>query len=248
MGGEEEGKVTNPTEEGAAQNQEGAGEGAGTPPGEGPGASHEERSMLGRRVSRIERGLQSFMDEMRASIGQITARPTERARETSPADEDETIPLTRKDLRQFLRQEYSAIDSEKAQYQTQYTKALATLGLDLEDAEHEAVLTELVNNPQVNVRRTGDPKADAEINFEKAQNIVLRKRYAKPGKTNPLKGGDASNLGGPSGGDLSPDTQTGPVKLDPAAAEFVGRVGWDTKKVGAVLSGETPLALRGKMT
>jgi hypothetical protein len=224
------------------------------PPGEdGAGKGklpedHEERSMLGRRVSRMEKGFTSFMDEMRASIGQLTAR-----REEPPPrkanDEEDTIPLTKKDLREFIRAEQGETDRERANYQSSYTKALATLGIDLDDAEHEEILTELVNNPQINVRRVGDPKTDAEINFERAQNIVLRKRMAGKGKKFPLRGGSPEGpLGGSSGGEEHPDDQTHVVKLDASAADFVSRVGWDKKKVGTVLQGETPLALRGKMT
>jgi len=193
---------------------------------------NRERSNLGRRVKAMEDGLKTIVDKIDSYFTKQNSEPE--------ADEEEIV--TRKDLEKYL-QSYQAKQQESAkQYEREYLQHESTLGMDMTDAEYTEIITERYNN--FNTRYSDNPKADAELNFMKAYNAVLKKKV-QPQRQNPLKGNKPeAPLGGPTQS-VNTNRDPNPIHLDDAAKEYVQRMGISEEKVKAALSGEIPIHLIG---
>lgn len=190
---------------------------------------NRERSNLGRKVKLLEEKL-SVLDEIKAMIAK---RPAARQ---EPEDDDSPIPMTAKELREFVRREATDLETSRAErqkeYERGYLKHEASLGMELSEEEYAEVINERLQN--FNVRHTDNPKTDAELNFHKAYASVLKKKMSK-GKENPLKGKKPDGpLGGPSGSENTTRAAATP-KLDKEAAEFAQKMGLSAEKIAKAL-------------
>jgi len=194
-----------------------------------------ERSKLGRKVQYLE-------TELTRAIETINELKTPAVPVEEELDED--APVTRGDIEKIIEKREAVKAQQVNAYSEMYNQDLVRLGLELEEKEHLAVLNaaEKIKNPS----RTGNPTIDAQANFLKAQNSILKKQIkdnAKP--KNPLdknKDTEPENLGG--GAETKTKTKSHRMpKLDESAKSFVKSMGWDSEKVNEVLSGDTPLNL-----
>jgi len=190
---------------------------------------NRERSNLGRKVKYLEEKL-SKLDEIAAKIDRFTSR-----KEPEP-DDDAPIPMTARELREFVRREASDLETSKAEkqkeYERGYLKHEASLGMDLSEEEYAEVINERLQN--FNVRHTDNPNTDAELNFHKAYAAVLKKKMSK-GKENPLKG---KKPDGPLGGTTTSESTTRAAatpKLDKEAAEFAAKMGLSAEMIAKAL-------------
>jgi len=146
------------------------------------------RSKLGRKVAAMFRKqdrVEEILDKLTSLLekSQVT-QPVQDEEEEEFFDEDE--PLTPKKLEEILEKRERQREEQAAQYENGYIKKVAELGSDLTPEEHEEIVNEMMAN--FNVRYTNNPELDAERNYLKAERAVLRKKLAKPKKSNPLKG------------------------------------------------------------
>ena len=206
---------------------------------------NRERSNLGRRVKAMEENLNHFLNRFE----QISSKIEHPAPVVSDMDDDETPPLTRADLDAYLERRETEKITRKQQvdsaYVSGYQRSQISLGMDMSEEEHTAVVQEM--NTNFNVRHSDNPSIDAEKNFLRAQVSLTKKQLAQSKvPKNPLAkntGPAAKNLGGPS--DTTSDVrQKAKPKLDKYAAEFVAKTKMSDESVAAALEGETPLRLR----
>ena len=192
---------------------------------------NRERSNLGRKVKILEDKL-SRLDEIAAKLDRISTPKRE-----LPPDDDAPIPMTARELREFVWKENQQLETFKAQKQREYVQGYlkheATLGMDLSEQEYEEVIKERVAN--FDVRHSDNPMADADLNFHKALASVLRKKMSK-GKENPLKGKKPDGpLGGPTGTENATRAAVTP-KLDKDAAEFAQKMGLSAEQIQKALA------------
>lgn len=166
---------------------------------------HSEKSRLGRRLTRLETDIRSFMDEMKAS--------------RKPQEEQEEIPeviSTREDVLKVLSVEERKKERARIEYETGYLRKLESFK---EDKEYDAIEKEMLAN--FNVRVTGNPMVDAEINFTKAKLSVTEKKI--PGRT--FNGRAESPKGTPTIPNPTKAAPKGLPELDEFARDFVRRTG-----------------------
>lgn len=144
---------------------------------------HRQRSDLGRKVSAMHRR----MDETDQTLNRIASLLEEKALNDREAndDTDPDDPLTVADFKRLSAEQDRSKQVQQEKYDSNYRKAVTTLGGDLDDTEWHDVVEEMKAMP---LDSTGDPQKDAERNFYKAERVFLRKKLANPvTKENPLK-------------------------------------------------------------
>lgn len=179
-----------------------------------------ERSRLGRKVKDLEAQL-SEVSGMKSQLERLTS-----LLENKQEEEEEEI-LTTKTLENYL-QRYETNKSTKQQaYEKDYTAAFAKMGV--EDENFNDIWEEMVQKH--NEIHTGDPKTDAQINYLKAQNSLLKKPH------NPLQG-KGDTVKGVNTPDSTKKSVKGMPKLDPIAEEFVKRQGLSPDFVNKALNSD----------
>ncbi len=168
------------------------------------------RSKLGKRVSKIEDSMNSFMNEMRRTMQHFKTPISE-----EPAND--SFVTTEEDVKKVLNKWENEKFNASKNYENDYLNALARLGLEegLNDTEFNR-LEELVKNAPVSFR---DPAIDAERNFLKAMRVVEKERIMKGTKQVNLKKDTPAGTGTVSG--KVEEKSPAPVKLDSYAQEFV---------------------------
>ena len=194
---------------------------------------HGEKSRLGRKV----KGIEDRLNQMMGKLEMLISNPSQtRVPEGQVDDSDEIAPGTKGELYaefdKWTKQRESQQTEKDQEYQQVYVRKLTELGWDMLEAEYDEIVKELHANH--NIRRTGEPEVDAELNFEKAQNAIFRKTLGK--KKVPVKGEKLTGpLGGPSNTTIT-ERAPASVKLDADAASFAEYLGWDDKKTREALS------------
>lgn len=211
------------------------------------------RSELGRKVKEQGETLQAFMDSITGAIDEIKTMVTKPVVEEEE-DDDEPVFLTKAQLRQQIKDSVATLTKEQQEgnrkYETGYMTKVAELTSGMSDEEKAEVSKELFENKDINVKRSGNPKIDAEINFLKAQTNVLRRQAIVSKKpVNPLdknKDNPDLPLGGPSGTRNQDGKSQKIIKLDPEAAKFAKLSGMTDEEVQEALSGPMPTYLGGQ--
>jgi hypothetical protein len=209
---------------------------------------HGERSALGRRVGEIDRNLTSQLTQMQEKMesyfqGAKSVQPPQPPEVTY--DDNEEIPMTMGELNRLLDsrdQRRTQLQEEDAtRYESGYRETFSRLSGDIEPEEAKKIEDEMLAN--FNVRHSNDPTLDAERNFLRAENAILRNRPPEKPSTKLRQG---KSLGGESA-TVTTKRKAGAVKLDPIAAEYVAEMkkknNWTDEDVSKALEGEMPLNL-----
>ena len=186
-----------------------------------------ERTKLGRKVARQEAQLSeiqsvldrlaNFMEDKGEVRGSIIVD-----------DDDEDAFLTPENLPKYLERENKKRETEQSKYQKRYTSEFASIGRSDENFED---IWEIMLDKH-NTIETGDPSADAKINFYKARATFLENNRV----TNPVKGkGSKTNTSVNLPNKMKGKTPV-KVKLDAHAAEFVKKRGLSDEFVQKTLS------------
>lgn len=175
------------------------------------------RSRLGRRVSRLEDNITSFMNEMRSTVQTLNvAQPASNNSDTTSTE----YISTRDDVKRIV----SEVEAEKLNqirsYEDSYLNHIARLSLEegLSDAEItkcEELIKTSFNKTYSNHR---NPIADAEANFQKAMRVIDKGRSTP--KTVNLKGDTPKG----AGVNINTKTDSEPIpeiKLDKYAQDLV---------------------------
>lgn len=200
---------------------------------------HKEKSKLGIRVSKMERGIESIKDEIRSNFEKLM----ESQRSQQPTrDEFNEIPddeyLTGKQVKELLRKhvpeiaEKVTVDRQnlmansKKKYVDTYLDTFASMSEteELSDEESKKVYQTMLEKFDVDHSKGTNPSGDAQINFYRAL------RFMEKSKTkNPLKGGKPEIPIGVGGGDIVKGKATPTIKLSPEAEAFMRSIGKDEK-------------------
>ena len=167
---------------------------------------NSERSKLGRKVKTLE-------DQLSRLIGLVEQNKTPVVEDLD--DEEGDAFITPENLPKYIEREAKKKEKEQTSYQQNYVANFSQIGK--EDANFSEIWEEMLENHNSIV--TGDPKADANINFYKAKAALLETR--KP--VNPVQGKGKTAKTRTNVPDKIQQKQVKPVKLDPIAAEFVKR-------------------------
>ena len=171
-----------------------------------------ERSALGRKFKNLE----SRMDQM------LGLMETRQQQSTPPHKEEEEIDIitSRSDVESVIEARERKKKEEQEKYESGYLRHIGKMGASAEDPDwYDLVMEEMMTNANFRKRYSNDPSNDAELNYTKAENSLLRK--AK-GKKEPNVKGESprSPLGGEMGGRAS-ETVIKMPKLDAAAQDYV---------------------------
>ena len=163
---------------------------------------HGERSALGRKVGDNHRDVTAKLERMQEQMesyfqGVRSEQPTQRPPE--PAyDDNEEIPMTMGELNKWynnrVNHDRQLQDEDATRYESGYRNTFSELSKDLEPTEAKKIEDEMLAN--YNVRHSNDPQLDAERNFLRAENSLLRNRPPEKPQTNLRQG---KPTGGKSG-------------------------------------------------
>lgn len=176
------------------------------------------RSRLGRRVSRLEDNITSFMDEMRSTVQTFKTVPT------APIDSDNTSSTEYVATRDDVKRIVSEVETDKLnkirKYEDNYLNHVARLSLeegltDAEIAKCEDLIKTSFNQTYSNYQ---DPTADAERNFLKAMRVIDKGKGAS--KQINLKGDSLKGTGVNVGAKID-DEAIPEIKLDKYAQDLV---------------------------
>ncbi len=196
-----------------------------------------ESTRLGRKFVVLEEQNQALQQRLDA----VEKRGQE------PVVEEEFIyPTTKAEMKQhfqdFQKEDNAVRAEEQKTYESGYLQKLETMAEGISAEDHKAVLDKMgEQNSPFNKRYSNNSGYDAEKNFLKAQNSVLKgKLDAATTKepTNPLKGETPTEALGVGGESKVVSRPVKEIKLDKAAQEFKDSMGWDDKKVASAFEGE----------
>mgnify|MGYP000654365590 CR=1 FL=1 len=211
---------------------------------------HGERSQLGRKVGDNHRELTGQLEQMKRELdsfkqGVQSVQPPQPPEQLY--NDDEEIPMTMGDLNKWynnrVEHDRRQQNDDATRYESGYRDSFSELSRDLEPTEAKKIENEMLAN--FNERHSNDPTLDAERNFLRAENSLLRNKPPEKPQANLRQG---KPTGGASG-TTTAQRKAGAVKLDPIAAEFVNELkkssGWSDEDVSKALEGETPSHLMG---
>lgn len=186
---------------------------------EGLPTDQAARSKLGAKVAATLRK-QDTIEEILAKQQQMLEQFMQmggRKREEENFDLDE--PLTPRQLEKYLEQhDYKKMQQQQA-YEEGYRRTLTKLGPELDDNSWTEVYNEMMAHH--NMVHTHNPEFDAQLNWERAQNSILRKKAPK--REVNLKGDRAKGTAGikePGSG----KTEIALPKLSKEAQEYVENI------------------------
>ena len=204
-----------------------------------------ERSRLGRRVKRMEDNISTFQSTILSKLDSIVDRQVPKyeaiQRESSTSSTMEDVPeyiSTYDDLRKAYRKLKEEDINEQVGYEKGYFTKLNQLRNDNVDPDfHQEIIDEMMKN--FNVKHTGKPDFDADLNYTKAHSALLRK---KVGVIKPKVKGERSTSSTNLSVESRETSETEPEpQLDEFAKEFVSKVGMKTDKVKEALKSDRPL-------
>ena len=198
---------------------------------------HSEKSRLGRKFKRLEEDNQKLQEKLDRLLNTLSKK--EPVVEDEDEIDDESTVITAKDVKKILekheanRSKRQIEDERKAtEVQQSYEKNYIKKILEFEDEpDFKVIYDEMYKN--YNVKITGNPEADAEINFERATAAFYKK--ARKEKKVPVKGGKPGSTGLESPGTKDEPSKK-KIELDEFASEYVQRLGIPDDKVQEWLS------------
>lgn len=190
---------TIPTETTTPQNAQSGEPEPSTPISEGtPSAKStvpdDHPTKLGRRVSKMEERMTDMFDKIDSLMGKLDHGIPQRVPEYSTSMEYDEVPEHVKEtvtaVKKELAKEAAREQEMQQKYATNYIKAVQRGFGDVDEELHNTVVKELTETNFRNYKKhTGDPIADAEINYTAAIAAVLR-RQRTVGKVAPNVHGD----------------------------------------------------------
>jgi len=202
-----------------------------------PQTENAERSRLGRRLSKMEKMFEEFMTNF--------TNFTQKTAETEPSYEEE-LPLTKKEAREYFAKLQQTQLAEQDKYADAYLDTLEDLGADESDPKFfDEVVKFMKTNTEYNTRQSNNPKADAEANYLKAANAVLRaNRGVKKNPLNKNKVKNPKHLG--VNGDTKVESKEVIVpELDDYAKRFAAAVGMSEESIKKAFSKDLPVGMKG---
>lgn len=175
---------------------------------------HVTKTRLGRKVKKLEEVMvtKSEFNQLMTKLDSFMTRPSEQQVSTPQIDMPEYV-ATPDDVEKVIQAREARIRSEQDTYQKAYVSQMVSMGQG--NNAHDEVVKEMMTN--FNVRRTGNPQIDAELNYAKAQAAVLSRQTTK---TVPVKGDKAVGTG-VTHGVTNTQTKVSLPKLTPEAENFV---------------------------
>ena len=180
-----------------------------------------ERSRLGRKVKTLE-------DQLSRLVNLLETKETVKTEQLEEDDEEADAYITPENLPKYIERETKKREAEQVKYQQNYVANFSQIGKD--DDNFTDIWEEMLANHNTVV--TGDPKADAQINYFKAKASIFENR--KP--VNPVQGKSKTVKTKVNVPDKIQEKQPKPIKLDPIAAEFVKRQKLSTEFVEKTLN------------
>lgn len=175
---------------------------------------HATKTRLGRKVKKLEEVMvtKSEFNQLMTKLDTFMTRPSEQQVSTPLIDMPEYV-ATPDDVEKVIQARENRIRSEQDTYQKAYVSTMVSMGQG--NDTHDEIVKEMMTN--FNVRRTGNPQIDAELNYAKAQAAVLSRQTTK---TVPVKG-DKPIGTGVTHGVTNTQTKVTLPKLTPEAENFV---------------------------
>lgn len=176
---------------------------------------HAAKTRLGRKVKKLEEVMvtKDQFNQLMSKLDTFMTRPVETQVNTEQETEMLEYVATPDDVEKVIQARENRIRSEQDTYQRAYVSQMVSMSQG-NDA-HDDIVKEMMTN--FNVRRTGNPQIDAELNYAKAQAAVLSRQNIK---TVPVKGESAVGTG-VTHGVTNTQTKVTLPKLTPEAESFV---------------------------
>ena len=142
---------------------------------------HAEKTRLGRKVKKLEDVMvtKAEFSQLMNKLDTLMAKPAEQV-STDKVEMPEYV-TTPDDVEKVIQAREQRMRTDQETYQKAYVSTMVSMGNGNE--QHDDVVKEMMTN--FNVRRTGNPQIDAELNYAKAQAAVLSRGATK---TVPVKG------------------------------------------------------------
>lgn len=175
---------------------------------------HATKTRLGRKVKKLEEVMvtKDEFKQLMTKLDTFMTRPAEQVSTEQKAEMPEYV-ATPDDVEKVIQARESRIRAEQDTYQKAYVSTMVSFAQG-NDA-HDEVVKEMMTN--FNVRRTGNPQIDAELNYAKAQAAVMSRQTTK---IVPVKGDKAVGTG-VTHGVTNTQTKVTLPKLTPEAENFV---------------------------
>lgn len=207
-----------------------------------------DKSRIGRRLSKFEQRFNETLNRLdefmrNSQPNPVLQPPVFQQSQVFQQPTQEEIPeyvTTPAELEKYLQYRERVSAQADVAYQGNYRANLQVLSRLNPDISQE-VIDEMMAH--FNVRHTGNPVVDSNLNFANAKASVLSKRLAQA-KTAPEPGAFRSETGQATA--VSSTTRVQPPKqdipkLDEFAQDFIRRTGMSDESVKAALTGDTPV-------
>src|SRR3972149_3260591 len=148
---------------------------------DGQDEDHAEKTRLGRKVKKLEEGMvtKAEFSQLKNNLDSFMTKPAEQVK-AEQFDMPEYV-ATPDDVEKVIQVREARQRNEQETYQKAYVSQMVSMSTGNE--QHDEVVKEMMAN--FNIRRTGNPQIDAELNYAKAQAAVLSRGATK---TVPVKG------------------------------------------------------------
>lgn len=205
---------------------------------------HSEKSRLGRKVKRMEEQFSNILEKFDDFMSQ---RSSFSPQPSPPVDELPEFIQTPEDVEKVLSNREKRISMAQQIYSGNYIKQLQGLG-NVNNEIHDAILNEMAENQNFNLRHTGNPIVDARLNYAEAKAAVLAKKTAGTKPNIPVSGSSPIAPTGISATSRNAVTPTSDLpELSEASKEFIRRTGMSEEDVKAALTGNAPLSIMGSL-
>lgn len=197
------------------------------------GDDHATKTRLGRKVKKLEEVMvtKDEFNQLMSKLDTFMTRPVEIQVSTEQNTEMPEYVATPDDVEKVIQARENRIRSEQDTYQRAYVSQMVSMSQG-NDA-HDDIVKEMMTN--FNVRRTGNPQIDAELNYANAKAAVLSRGTIR---TVPVKG-DNVVASGVTHGTTNTQHKVVLPKLSPDAENFVAymrRQGMSEESIAEALS------------
>lgn len=173
---------------------------------------HAEKTRLGRKVKKLE-DVMVTKSEFNQLMTKFDSFMTKSSEPKVSAEELPEYVATPEDVEKVIQARERRLQAETDTYQNAYVQTMVSMGNG--DNLHDEVVKEMMAN--FNIRRTGNPQIDAELNYSKAKSALLSRQVTKKV---PLKGDNAAAVG-VTHGNTNTQHKVPLPKLSPEAENFV---------------------------